>query len=80
MFYISFINIARRTLADRGGGFSVLTHSNINKALGQSACRIHKAMLISSLHICMVNIKLKYNFVETQRKFTITKPSILFVP
>ena len=30
----------------------------------------------SSLYVCMVNIKLKYNFVETPRKFTIAKLSI----
>ena len=27
--------------------------------------------LMSSLYVCMVNIKLKYNFMETPRKFTI---------
>ena len=32
--------------------------------------------VISSLYDCMVNIKLKYNFVETPRKFTITELSI----
>ena len=29
------------------------------------------ASLISSLYVCMVNIMLKYNFVETPRKFII---------
>ena len=29
-----------------------------------------------ALYVCMVNIKLKYNFVETPRKFTIAKLSI----
>ena len=32
--------------------------------------------LISSLYVCMVNIKLKYNFVETPRKFIFAKLSI----
>ena len=31
---------------------------------------------ISSLYVCMVNIKLKYNFVETPRKFIIAELSI----
>ena len=33
-------------------------------------------VVLSSLYVCMVNIKLKYNFVETQRKFIIAKLSI----
>ena len=33
-------------------------------------------LLLSSLHDCMVNIKLKYNFVETPRKFIIAELSI----
>ena len=32
--------------------------------------------VISSLYDCMVNIKLKYNFVETPRKFIIAELSI----
>ena len=32
--------------------------------------------LINSLYVCMVNIKLRYNFVETPRKFTIAELSI----
>ena len=28
-------------------------------------------IIISSLYVCMVNIELKYNFVETSRKFII---------
>ena len=33
-------------------------------------------LLISSLYVCMVIFKLKYNFVETPRKFIIAKLSI----
>ena len=33
--------------------------------------------ILSSLYVCMVNIKLKYNFVKTPRKFRIAKLSIL---
>ena len=29
-------------------------------------------IITSSLYVCMVNIKLKYNFVETSRKFNTT--------
>ena len=32
--------------------------------------------VISSLYVCMVNMKLKYNFVETPRKFSIATNSI----
>ena len=32
--------------------------------------------VISSLYVCMVNIKLKYNFVETPRKFITAELSI----
>ena len=32
--------------------------------------------IISSLYVCMVNIKSKYNFVETPREFIIVKLSI----
>ena len=32
--------------------------------------------LLSSLYDCVVNIKLKYNFVETPRKFIIAELSI----
>ena len=36
----------------------------------------NRIVSISSLYVCMVNIKLKYNFVETPRKFIIAKLSI----
>ena len=42
--------------------------------VGFESASVHK--LISSLYVCMVNIKLKYNFVETPRKFTVAKLSI----
>ena len=32
--------------------------------------------VISSLYVCMVNIKLKYNFVETPPKFIIAELSL----
>ena len=32
--------------------------------------------LISSLYVCIVNIKLKHNFVETPRKFIVAELSI----
>ena len=34
------------------------------------------SLVLSSLYVFMVNIKLKYNFVETPRKFIIAKLSI----
>ena len=37
---------------------------------------IRTKTIISSLYVCMVNVKLKYNFVETSRKFIIAKLSI----
>ena len=32
--------------------------------------------ILSSLYVCIVNVKLKYNFVETKCKFIIAKLSI----
>ena len=37
---------------------------------------LHRKSRTSSMYVCMVNIKLKYIFVETPRKFIIAKLSI----
>ena len=37
---------------------------------------VEKYHSLSALYVCMVNIKLKYNFVEIPRKFIIAKLSI----
>ena len=33
-------------------------------------------IIIRSVYVCIVNIKLKYNFLETSRKFIIAKVAI----
>ena len=40
---------------------------------------MNDTFVISSLYDCMVNIKLKYNFVETTRKFMIDKQKLLLM-
>ena len=41
----------------------------------QACCKLFQQVVTSSLYDCMVNIKLRYNFVETQRKFIIAELS-----
>ena len=50
-----------------------LSESAVSISSCQDANTITIYGLISSLYVCLVNIKLKYNFVETPRKSIIAE-------